>query len=575
MNAKVRAILSVALGFAAVLLAIWAVNRWIVQPAFVGLEQAQALEDGVRARAALQSELRQLGNEMGDWSEWNDAYRFAQDRNPAFVQSNLGDWRVLEKNSHLNLCIIVARDGQILYSGSYDSDLGGPVSLTAFAGEHPAILDLLQPTLTQEQALAGLLRTERGLLLLVARPILTTQGTGPARGLLAFGRFLDEPLVQALAARTQVAFALFPTGDSRLAADERALLASLAPDAPVLRPGPAGHGFVYEVLPDLAGQPAALLRTPIRQEISATARRTSRTLMATLGLAALALILAGTRFSTRLGRYEVAATDAAAWGTATLVVLIGLALTAGLLWERRQTGSPIHDNLAILVVGAGLTLLLALYLFGLVAQRRQAEALVAARTAELQASEAKFRRIVENAPLGLHLYCLEDEDRLVLGGANPAADAILRRQHAGFVGHTLEEVFPALIPTELPATYRRLAREGGMYRWEAVEYRDRMIAGTFEVAAFQTVPGCVAVAFTDITERQRAEQRLRQSEEKFTKVFLTTPDVVVIASLRDGRLLEVNPGFEALSPATIGRKPWAALRWIWRCGPIPPTGNGW
>jgi hypothetical protein len=103
-----------------------------------------------------------------------DAYRFAQDRNPAFVQSNLGDWRVLEKNSHLNLCIIVARDGQILYSGSYDSDLGGPVSLTAFAGEHPAILDLLQPTLTQEQALAGLLRTERGLLLLVARPILTT-----------------------------------------------------------------------------------------------------------------------------------------------------------------------------------------------------------------------------------------------------------------------------------------------------------------------------------------------------------------------------------------------------------------
>jgi diguanylate cyclase (GGDEF)-like protein/PAS domain S-box-containing protein len=80
-----------------------------------------------------------------------------------------------------------------------------------------------------------------------------------------------------------------------------------------------------------------------------------------------------------------------------------------------------------------------------------------------------------------------------------------------------------------------------------VEYRDRAIAGTFEVAAFQTVPGCVAVAFTDITERQRAEQRLRQSEEKFTKVFLTTPDVVVIASLRDGRLLEVNPGFEAIT----------------------------
>ncbi|MCC8998472.1 MAG: EAL domain-containing protein, partial [Candidatus Contendobacter sp.] len=51
----------------------------------------------------------------------------------------------------------------------------------------------------------------------------------------------------------------------------------------------------------------------------------------------------------------------------------------------------------------------------------------------------------------------------------------------------------------------------------------------------------------DITERRQAEQTLRQSEEKFANIFLTTPDVVVISRVRDGLLLEVNPGFEAVT----------------------------
>ncbi len=542
---RLRAILSATAGFAAVLLLIWEVNHWIVQPAFVALEQAQALEDGARARAAIQGELRQLGNELGDWAEWDDAYAFAESRNSAFIQSNLGDWRVLEKSSGLNLCLIVTRDGQVLYSGGYDSDLRGAVVPMAFAGEHPAILTLLQPALARDESLTGLLLTEHGLLLLAARPVLTTQGTGPARGMLAFGRFLDESLLQTLAAQIQGAFVLFPAGDQRLSADEQALLTTLPPDAPVLRPGQAGRGFVYAVLADLAGNPAALLRTPIRQEISATAQRTSRTLLATLGLAALALILAGARFSARFRLEESAATDAVAWGITTLVVLIGWTLSAGLFWELRRHGRDIDDHLLAPVVGAGITLLLARYLFAVVSQRRRAEALVAARTAELRESEHKFRSIVEHAPLGFHLYRLAHDDRLVLIGANPAADAILKQRHVDLLGQTIKDAFPILAATEIPTTYRRLAREGGVYRWDAVEYRDPRVAGTFEVAAFQTAPGMIAVAFADITERRRAEQRLRQSEEKFAKIFLSTPDVVVISRVRDGLLLEVNPGFEA------------------------------
>ena len=48
---------------------------------------------------------------------------------------------------------------------------------------------------------------------------------------------------------------------------------------------------------------------------------------------------------------------------------------------------------------------------------------------------------------------------------------------------------------------------------------------------------------SDITERKRAENALRYSEEKFFKAFHATPDAFVISRASDGLLLEVNEVF--------------------------------
>ncbi|MBL8394550.1 MAG: EAL domain-containing protein [Candidatus Accumulibacter sp.] len=844
MNAWLRPASAAVLGFLAVLFAIWALDHSIVRPAFVELEQAQALEDGRRARAAVDSELRQLGNELGDWAEWDDAYAFAANRNPAFISSNLGDWRTLEKSARLNLCFIFARDGQVLYGGAYDARRGGTVSLAAFAGEAPAVWSLLQPSAAQGQAKSGLLLSERGLLLLAARPILTTQGRGPARGLLVFGRFLDEKLLRTLVAQTQVAFDLLPASDPRLSADERGYLASLPAGEAALRPGPAGSLMVYELLSDLAGQPTALLRTPIRQEISTTARRTGQALMGTLGLLALALLLGGAWWRERVaaGRTVQVAGNSAAWSTAALVMLAGLVLTFGVFAEWRQRAedglardfrsaaseraeriistiqenledldtvrrffagvesvsrqqfsafvtpileqhsfralewlprvtrqqraaheaaarrdglegfqfterdaegrlvpaaerdeyypvyflepyvgnaaalgfapdaahpargaalarardvgqlaasgryvlvqepaseqrfsvlvfAPVHEGSVatpvdehvgrplrglvlgvmrigemvsdalrvseagqlsyrltdlsadgeqqwlydhpstadftaavaaglhfqrdfaladrvwrievaasnafvdrhldsihrwIPVTGGLLTLFAALYLFALISQRQRAEALVAERTLELQASEAQSRHIVEHAPFGFHFYRLTDDGHLMLVGANPAADAILGMEHAAFVGQSLEVVFPALATTEVPVAYRHLAQSGGAQRWPVVRYRDQRIDGAFEVVAFQIVPGLIAAAFSDITERWQAEAALQDSEARYRIVSLLTGQIIYDYDCRSGAIqwagaISGITGYRADEFAVVDLAAWVTL----------------
>jgi PAS domain S-box-containing protein len=53
----------------------------------------------------------------------------------------------------------------------------------------------------------------------------------------------------------------------------------------------------------------------------------------------------------------------------------------------------------------------------------------------------------------------------------------------------------------------------------------------------------VCVEIREISDRKHAERNLRISEEKFSKAFRAGPDAIVISTLDDGRILDVNYNF--------------------------------
>jgi PAS domain S-box-containing protein len=180
-------------------------------------------------------------------------------------------------------------------------------------------------------------------------------------------------------------------------------------------------------------------------------------------------------------------------------------------------------------------------------------------------SEERFRRVVESSPMGIHMYRLDPDDRLVFTGANPAADRILGVDNSQFLGKSIEEAFPPLTRTEVPTAYRRLCRErNGEWHQEQITYRDRQIAGAFEVHAFSTGQSRMATLFLDITDRKRAQAALNESRERLELALrgagfgtwdwhIETGDTVFdenAASLLGYSLAEIRPHISTLEELT-------------------------
>jgi PAS domain S-box-containing protein len=157
-----------------------------------------------------------------------------------------------------------------------------------------------------------------------------------------------------------------------------------------------------------------------------------------------------------------------------------------------------------------------------------------------------FRRLFDATPLGILVYELR-AGRLVLVDRNPAADRILGVDTSRLLGLPIEDAFPPLAVTELPQRYREVAEHGRSWHSEQVDYAHGGIRGAFDVTAFQVAPGTVAVLFSDISERRRAERELQERAEqlRFLSENLAQGMVYQIDSGRDGK----SRGFVYLSPA--------------------------
>ncbi|HQO23657.1 MAG TPA: PAS domain S-box protein, partial [Spirochaetota bacterium] len=166
----------------------------------------------------------------------------------------------------------------------------------------------------------------------------------------------------------------------------------------------------------------------------------------------------------------------------------------------------------------------------------------------LRESEDKFRCIVESSPIAKYFYHLDNDNNLILTGANPSADRIIGISHKSLIGKKIEEAFPALTKTDIPDMYRKIAKGELSTQHFEVPYSDGRFQGEYEVTAFKTGPNSIAVDFTEISARKKMERALieakekaEENEEQLRAIFNSSKDAIVIS--KKGIVVLVNKSY--------------------------------
>lgn len=180
----------------------FAVQRLVLLPAFVQLEEAAATSNTQRAVQALEREVELLVPSATDWGTWDDTYRYMADHNLEYAESNLN--RTALESLNANLLALYDREGQRAWGLGYDFDgdrnlAMGELSAARLQPDHP-----LLGGPEHKETMAGLLRTPAGVFLVASRPILPSSGEGDSRGRLVVGRLLSEAAAERLGAQARV-----------------------------------------------------------------------------------------------------------------------------------------------------------------------------------------------------------------------------------------------------------------------------------------------------------------------------------------------------------------------------------
>jgi two-component system, NtrC family, sensor kinase len=205
-RSKVTALVAgifVILGVAAVL-----VGKFVIMPSFAELERADARTAMRRVSFALDLTLERVAMSAMDWGNWADTYSFVNDHNPEFVRANITD--VTLKQLNANVLLVVDLAGNVVLATDRDLKTDGPLGVDLAALKKlPDNFPWRAPDLIGHPA-RGLVKTNRGPLMLAGASVLDGKGGGPARGMVLMGRLLPGAALSAIAAQAQFNVAMLP-----------------------------------------------------------------------------------------------------------------------------------------------------------------------------------------------------------------------------------------------------------------------------------------------------------------------------------------------------------------------------
>lgn len=200
------------------------VARNLIYSRFDKLEKDLAISDMGRILYFISDSFSNYDDVVRDWATWDDTYAFVKDRNSKFRQANLLPQTF--DNLRIHLLLICDEKCKVVFAGGYDADKDALSPLAAKDIER--IMAGFACNLKENKGKQGMVMMPKGVMLINSRPIMRSDRTGPSRGTLFMGRYLDDFRLNRMISITHLAVKAYSLNQQHLPADIIKVLPSLA-----------------------------------------------------------------------------------------------------------------------------------------------------------------------------------------------------------------------------------------------------------------------------------------------------------------------------------------------------------
>ncbi len=165
-------------------------------------------------------------------------------------------------------------------------------------------------------------------------------------------------------------------------------------------------------------------------------------------------------------------------------------------------------------------------------------------------SEEKFSAAFRSSPQAIAITTVEEGRFIEANESHVRVTGYTRKE---LIGRTTGELNTWVNPEDRKRMLRILKGKGRIHN-EELKFHTK--SGDIQTSLFSAelidIGGeeCIISSSLDITERKLMEEALRESEGKFSAAFRASPEMMTIAKISDGILLEVNDSFTRVTGYT-------------------------
>lgn len=192
----------------------WMMHALVMAPAFTRLERDAAIRNLDRCEEAVDGVAESVSTLAADYGAWDDTCLFLEDRNQAYRDSNLTT--SFHDTTGNDLVAILTTSMEVVAFSCVDPESKGSLPLPELRNQFQTPGCVFTNFSDRDDATEGLIHTTNGLLMVAARPIVTSNREGPIRGTMIMGRFLNRNRIDEMCRRTHCQLNLLPLTDSTL-----------------------------------------------------------------------------------------------------------------------------------------------------------------------------------------------------------------------------------------------------------------------------------------------------------------------------------------------------------------------